>query len=131
MTDLLHKCMTKATTAEGDQMKLGPNWVTARRAILKVFPDRVECGDWVIPNERIEEATLYSIRTSLVIPGYVLKLTTEEKAYHFGLNAGKFWKGDLPFPVEREKGKLTYSKFSIAIRIALVAYICYYIWSRS
>ncbi len=131
MDNPIYKCMTKATTAEGDQMKLGPNWVTARRATLKVFPDRVECGDWTIPNEKIEEATLYSIRTSLIIPGYVLKLTTEEKAYHFGLNAGKFWKGDLPFSVKREKGKLTYSKFSIVIRIALVAYICYHIWGRS
>jgi hypothetical protein len=131
MTELLHKCMTKATTVEGDQMKFGPNWVTARRAILKVFPDRVECGDWIIPNERIEEATLYSIRTNFFIPGYVLRLTREEKAYHFGLNAGKYWKGELPFSVNREKGKLAYSKFSIAIRIALIAYICYYIWGRS
>jgi hypothetical protein len=123
--------MTKATTAEGDQLKFGPNWVTARRATLKIFPDRIECGDWIIPNEKIEEATLYSIRTSLIIPGYVLKLTTEEKAYHFGMNAGNFWKGDLPFQVKRERGKLTYSKLSIAIRIALVAYICYHIWGKS
>ena len=130
MENLLHKCMTKATTAEGDQMKFGPNWVIAKRGMLKVFEDRIECGQCIIPNKEKKEATMYSIRSNFIIPEFVLKLLTEERAYHFVLNSGKFCKGELPFPVKREKEKLTYSKFSLVIRVALVAYLCYFLWKE-
>lgn len=86
----IYKCMTKATTAEGDQVRYGPNWVTARRAILNVFSDRLECGDWKIEYKEIKDSVLYSIKTNLIIPGYVLKVATTERTYHFGLNAGSF-----------------------------------------
>lgn len=124
----LHTCMTKATTAEGDQMMHGPNWVVAKRGRLKVFADRLECGEWIIRNEEITEATLYSVRSLFFIPGYVLKIMTEEKSYHFGLNWGSFWRGDLPFAVAREKGTIGYTKFSIIIRVVLLGLALYYLW---
>ena len=122
--------MAKATVAEGDQLKYGPNWLLSRRARLKVFSDRLECGDWKIKREEISSAVLYSIRQSLVIPGYVLKVETDGKTYHFGLNYDSFWKGELPFPVKREPGKLTYSTFSIAIRLAAMGALAYFLWQR-
>jgi hypothetical protein len=126
----LYSCMTKATTAEGDLMQHGPNWVVARRGTLKVFPDRLECGDWTIPYARVSDATLYSIRSNFVIPGYLLRVATDDTTYHFGLNAGSFWRSDLPFDVKREKGKLSYSAFSIAVRVAAVGALLYWIWER-
>jgi len=125
---LLYQCMTKATTAKGDQMKYGYNWLFARRSRLKVFEDHLECGDWKIKNEEIKEATLYSIRSILFFPGFVLMIKTEEKTYHFGLNGGKYWKGELPFDVKREKGKLGYDKISIIIRIMIIGYLVYLVW---
>lgn len=125
----LHKCMTKATTAEGDQMQYGPNWVLSRRAILKVFPDRLECGNWTIPYANISDAVLYSIRSTLFIPGYVLKVQTPDKTYHFGLNWGRFWTRELPFPVSREQGKLGYSKYSLLVRIGLLGSVGYLLWT--
>jgi len=121
--------MTKATAAAGDQMKHGPNWALSRRAILKVFDDRLECGDWKVPFSEISEAMLYSIRSTLFIPGYVLQIQTHEQAYHFGLNWGSFWTKELPFPVKRERGKLGYSPFSIAARIILFCYLGYLLWT--
>jgi hypothetical protein len=124
--------MTKATAAAGDQMKHGPNWALSRRAILKVFDDRLECGDWKVPFSEISEAKLYSIRSTLFIPGYVLQIQTHEQAYHFGLNWGSFWTKELPFPVKRERGKLgacrTYParlrKSGIRPKFPLVFVIC-------
>ena len=127
---LLYKCMSKAMIAEGDQLHYGPNWALARRAALKVFDDHFECGDWTIPYPSITKATLYSIRSTLGIPGYILKMETAEKTYHFGLNWGKFWKGELPFEVSREKGKLGYSTFSIILRVVLIGYIAWWLWGR-
>jgi hypothetical protein len=122
--------MTKATTAEGDQRRYGPNWVLSRRAFLKVFEDHLECGDWRIDYTDITDAVLCSFRsTFLRIPGYILTVATSERTYHFGLNGwGEFWKRDLPFAVRREQGKLGFTWFSIVVRLILFGYIGYVLW---
>jgi len=122
--------MTKATTAEGDQRKYGPNWVTSRRASLKVFEDHLECGDWRINYAEIRHAVLCSFRSVFLrIPGYILTVETADRTYHFGLNgSGQFWKGDLPFEAKREKGKLVFTWFSVAVRVMLAGYIGYLLW---
>ena len=125
----LFRGMTKGVIAEGDQLRYSPAWVTARRGVLKVYPDRLVCGDWTIPVAEIREAVLSSFRSAFGIPGYVLRVDTDSKTYHFGLNGGRYWKGELPFPVRREKVKLRYSAFSIAARCLLIAMIIYYIYS--
>ena len=130
MSEPLHKCMTKATTAEGDQRKYGPNWITSRRGSLKVFDDRLECGDWRVEYSEITSAVLYSFRSFFLrIPGYILTVETDAKTYHFGLNGwGDFWKGDLPFDASREEGKLRFTWFSIIVRVILFSYIAYMLW---
>jgi hypothetical protein len=130
MSELLHKCMTKATTAEGDQRKYGPNWVTSRRGSLKVFDDHLECGDWRIDYTEIKDAVLCSFRSFFLrIPGYILTVETNDRTYHFGLNGwGQFWKGALPFETRREKGELGFTGFSIIVRLVLFGYICYLLW---
>jgi hypothetical protein len=127
MSELLHKCMTKATTAEGTDIRRSFNWVVSRRAYLKVCDDALECGDWRIAYDTIDEAVLFSTRTML-IPCYVLRVSADGTLYQFGLNPGSFWKGDLPFPVTREKMRLQYSWFSIAVRIAFVGYMISLAW---
>jgi len=128
MTKPLYSCRTKATTAEGDQLKYGPNWLLARRGRLSVFSDRLECGDWRIKKEEIKRAVLYSVRQSLVIPGFVLKVETEGRTYHFGLNYSAYWKSELPFTVEREKGQLALSRFSLVFRLVALGILGYFLW---
>ncbi|WP_164102269.1 hypothetical protein [Candidatus Laterigemmans baculatus] len=128
MPSLLHRCKTKATIAEGDQMRYGPNWLLSRRGTLKVFDDHLECGDWRVEYEHIREAILYSVRSNFIFPGYVLKVETAEEQYHFGLNSGEFWKCELPFPVRREKGRLGYSLFSLTVRTVVAGYLLYLAW---
>lgn len=127
---LLHKCMTKATTAEGDALRHSQNWVMARRATLQVWDDRLVCGDWTIPYSTIREAVLISIRSTFFIPGYVLRVRTDDRTYQFGLNPGRFWRGELPFPVSRERGRLAYSPFSLIVRLVILGYILHYAWTH-
>ena len=131
MSELIHQCRTKGVIAEGDQLKHGPNWVLARRGKLKIYQDRIECGNWRIEYGDIKNATLYSVRQYLIVipvPCYVLKIETEEKTYYFGLNPSKYWKNELPFPVERQKGRLGFSWFSIVIRLFVLGYVVYLLW---
>ncbi len=122
--------MTKGVKEAADQFAYGPSWVTSRRAMLKIFPDRMECGDWHISYDQMQRAVLFETK-QWFIPCYVLKVQTEDHTYQFGLNSNKFWKGDLPFRVEREKGRLRYSAFSIALRVAVVLGLIGYLYSRS
>lgn len=130
MSELLHRCITKATTAEGDDIRYSLNWVLARRGTLKVWTDALVCGDWRIPYSEIEEAVL--IRTSqMFIPGYVLRVKSHGAIYQFGLNLGRYWTRELPFPVRREKARLGYSRFSIILRVVIIiAIVAYVLWRR-
>ena len=130
MAELLHKCMTKAIIADGNQVKHSLDWVMSRRGILKIYSDRLECGDWVISNDEITDTVLTSIRSVFFMPGYVLRVQTQSRTYHFGLNGGSFWKSELPFPVTREKARLGYSKFSAAIRVFVILFLIYWIWKK-
>ena len=38
----------------------------------------------------------------------VLVVKAKDRTFQFGLMGGKFWEGDLPFPVEREAGPVGY-----------------------
>jgi len=128
-TEPIHRCMTKGVHGAADQFEYGLGWVTSRRATLKVFRDRLECGNWTIPFSSIEQAVLFETK-QWFIPCYVLKVRTNDSTYQFGLNPGKFWSGELPFEVERQKGRLKYSAFSIAIRVVLAAGIIWYFYAN-
>jgi len=99
----LHSCMTKAiTTPSYDFAGWGAKWALARRSRLVLFDDHLKCGNWHIAYDEIKQAALKKQR-GLIVSGYVLMVETAQKVYQFGLNGGSFWKGELPFPVERMK----------------------------
>jgi hypothetical protein len=121
--------MTKATTAEGDDIRRSFNWVTSRRGILKVTSDALICGNWMIPYETVDEAVLFQTRQCF-ITCYVLRIKAHGTIYQFGLNPGRFWKRELPFDVKREKMRLKYSVFSVAMRLVFVAALVYWLWTQ-
>ena len=95
MSELLHRCRTKATTAEGDHLRHSLSWIVSRRAPLVLYADRLECGDWTIPYEDVEGAVLVSF-WSFPLPGHILRLRAHGRTYQFGLDRNRFWKGELP-----------------------------------
>ena len=130
MEQTLHSCMTKAVIADGDQLQSGPQWITSRRARLKLYEDRLECGDWSIRYDDIRQAVLSSFRSPILrTPGYVLAVRTDTETYHFGLNGWRYWKGKLPFHVIRQKSKLRLSLLSFLARAVLIAYAAYFVWN--
>ena len=130
MSELLFQCMTKATNAEENQVRHSFNWVVSRRGILKVYDDRLVCGVWTILFTEITGAVLTSIRSTFFLPGYVLRIDTAGKSYHFGLNGRRFWESDLPFPIRGEKGRLGYSVYSVLVRITLLVALAYWLWQK-
>jgi hypothetical protein len=129
--EILYSCCAKATADEGDGFRRSQNWLLARRAKLYITRSELRCGNWRIPYEQIRDAVLFSFRGSYFIPGYVLKVDTGVATYQFGVNSwGRFWRNDLPFPVRRESGRLAYSPFSVALRLAALSYLAYWVWSR-
>ena len=121
--------MTKAIIADGDQLKMGPQWITSRRARLRLFDDHLICGDWNVRYDDIREAVLASFRSPILrIPGYVLSVRTDTHTYHFGLNGWRYWKGELPFSVNRTNTRLRMSWISIVARAILIGYVAYAVW---
>ena len=129
MTQPIHICMTKAIIADGDQLETGPQWITSRRAKLRLFDDHLVCGDWNVRYDDIGEAVLASFRSPILrIPSYILSARTNTHTYHFGLNGWRYWNGELPFPVTRRKTRLRMSWISIAARAIIIGYIAYVVF---
>lgn len=120
----VYRCMTKGVKGAPEEFARGLPWVTARRSILEVYDDRLECGDWIIPFAEVEAATLFETR-QMFIPCYILKVRVAGNTFQFGLNGNRFWRGELPFPVTRDKGRLGYSTFSIVARLIVIGVIAY------
>jgi hypothetical protein len=140
----LFRCMSKATISPKVDEEIesksvtstttttttyGTHWLLARRGILKVYSDRLVFGKFVINNSDIEKAVLYSMpRQFLVFPCFLLVIETKLSVFQFGLNGwNSFWKQELPFPAERQKGTIGYSYYSIAVRIVVIIWCIYVI----
>ena len=119
---MLHKCQVKAVRSKDTKVCLGLRWIFSRRGRLKVFCDRLECGDWHISYSAITEAVLHSMPW-LWTKAYVLVVCTDETTYQFGLNPGSFWSGDLPFAVKRRQGGLFWTLFNVVRTIIYAALI--------
>lgn len=127
MTSLRYRAWTKATAGEAGTPRHSANWVDARRAWLKVYDDRIECGNWVVPSDAVEEAVLYHAR-EMGIPVTVLSVTARGRVLQFGFNPWARIAGHLPFPFREENVRLGYSGFSIAVRLLVLLGILYWLW---
>ena len=72
MSDILHRCMTKATTAEGDDVCRGLGWVLSRRGKLKVAKDSLVCGIWHFPISVLLLVALWQCPASGADPNQIL-----------------------------------------------------------
>jgi len=122
MSDVLHKCRVKAIRSKGISVNLGVKWGFSRRGILKVFGDRLECGNWNIPYSAITEAVLRSMPW-LLTKAHVLVVRTAETTYQFGLNPSSFWRGELPFTVKRQEGGLFWTVVNVVRIIIFAAFL--------
>ncbi len=129
MASPIYRAWAKAIRTDESAPGYSASWVTAVRGWLNVHPDRLECSDIVIPIEAVKEAVLYEARQGF-IPVYILAVTVAQGTYQFGLNPWTNIGRHLPFPFRRERVRLQYSVFSVAVRVALLAYASYWIYRR-
>lgn len=120
--------MVKATKKEGENIRCSLNWVLSRRGMLYVMSDSLKCGNWNIPYPEIDEAIIYSVPW-LFTSAYVLLIKSKGQIYQFGLNPGRFWKGDLPFPVKRENNNNKYWNVVNIIRFIIFGILIFWIIS--
>lgn len=124
-----YKCFCKATNREDKEPRYSHNWVAAKRAMFKVFDDRIECGSWKIPFSEVKSAHLYKAK-QMFIPVNVLQLVTEKGNYQFGFNPWANPFKHLGIEYGQSEIKLGYSTYSIVVRIILVFYIGYLVWEK-
>lgn len=124
-----YRCFCKATRDEDGSPRRSFNWVVARRGWFTIFDDRVECGDWTIPFSQVQQAIVYRGK-QLFIPATVLHLGTADADYQFGFNPWASPIAHLPLEMEEEPLRLSYSPFSLIIRLGAVAYLIYYLLSK-
>jgi hypothetical protein len=103
MSERIYRCWTKATSREEGNPRRSLNWALSRRAWFQVFRDRVQCGDWTLPVNRVERAVLYTAR-QFWMPVRVLELRTEKGTYQFGFNPWVTVERHLPFPLLPRNG---------------------------
>ena len=126
---LVYRSWTKGTQGESGPPRYSGNWVVARRAWFKVFSDRVECGDWIIPTSSVTDAVLFEAR-QWFMPVYILTVSTSSGSWQFGFNPWSRVASCLPFPFRRERVRLAYSKSSVLVRVLLLALVGYWLWQR-
>jgi hypothetical protein len=118
---------TKATTHEAGAPRHSHHWVAAKRAWFTILPDRIECGNWVIPSAAVTKAVLYTGH-QFFVPVSVLELQTTDATYQFGFNPWVHVHKHLPFEVETQTVRFRYSVFSLAVRALLLGYIAFLLW---
>ena len=128
MDEPIYKGMTKGVVADEAIPMPSPKWITSRRGILKVYGDRLECGDWIIPFDQIKESNLYK-DAGLFYPGHVLRVVTNDRTYQFGLNPNRFWKNELPFKVERIQRSMTRTILVYGVRTLAIVALIYWLWT--
>ncbi len=126
---MIYKCFCKATNRETGKPRYSHNWLFSKRAFLKVFESRLECGRWIIPFENIRNMKLCWVSYGF-FSAAILQVQTEDRTYQFGLNPwAKPWK-HIPIEYSEEDIRLEYSWFSIALRLLILAYLGWFFFIR-
>jgi hypothetical protein len=129
MNRTIHRCRTKATNRENGRIRLSWNWAVARRAELRITSHSIECENWTIPYDEIEDAALVTTPI-LRHASYILRVKAHGVIYQFGLKSTSlwrstldpFWSSELPFAMKREVGHLTGTVGGKRITLARVTF---------
>ncbi len=112
-SEVIYQCRTRATNREGDRLRFSLNWALARRAELRLTTSALECGDWTIPYDRIDDAVLVAVPFGRD-NAYNLRIEAMGTTYQFQLKSTSpwrfvldpFWLGPTPLALRREVGRV-------------------------
>jgi len=128
MAEYIYQCWTKASDKIQGEIERSHKWALARRDWFRVYSDRITCGNWIINNSDIKDATIFEGK-QLFITVRILRIKVADKTYHFSFNPWCKVDQHLTFKAKTEQiGKIGYSRFSIFVRIILIGFIIFAIW---
>lgn len=112
------------------EVDTGAQWVVARRAVAILTDKRIKCGDWDIPLSAINSAELILLR-GLISKGQLLNISTKDNVgYQLGMQLNKDWLKSEQLNLSYTNKKLKVSTFSWVMRIILIGYLIYLIYTR-
>ncbi|MFA4828816.1 MAG: hypothetical protein WC855_10825 [Thermodesulfovibrionales bacterium] len=118
--------LCKAILNKEKTSEIGMDWATSKRCLLKIADDYIETANIKIPFSEIQSATLRIVPSAFFIPGCILSVVnTTGTVHHFGLRYSSYWKGDLPFMVERLSSHVP---LLWPRRILILAILFWFIW---
>lgn len=128
MSQILYKCLTKATNKEKGEPRHSSNWIRARRTFFYVYNEHIKCDNWEFEIKRISNPILFKSRQGF-IRFDIIQFDYDDETYQFGFNpwAHPAQYIDLNFAIEHTKVK--FSAFSILVRLILITLIVYYIFT--
>jgi len=117
----------KAATGVSGPPRPSLAWARARRTEMRVFDDRTEIGDWVLPHAGVTNATLYQTQSG--IKNRVLELATPDRTVQINFNPGTSPEGHLPYPLTIAPFPAWMAKLRIVIWITVVVAIAILIFA--
>jgi len=98
-------------------------WTRARRCRLQIHTDHLHFDGRSIPASNVEKAVLRIYKSAFFFEYAVFSIQAAGKRYHFGLKYDDFWKGNLPFAVERVHEETPFILFRRSLIVLILVYI--------
>jgi hypothetical protein len=127
----MKKFVCKAILNQNNSTNTGIDWATSKRTILNLDDKSLTAANSKVLYTNILKAKLRIVPSAFFMPGCILTVTTDKTTHHFGLRYGSYWKGELPFPVEREKVNVSGIWIRRLIILGILGYILYSIIIKS
>lgn len=121
------KFFCKALLDKDQVSLLGKEWAFAKRCLLEVKEDKLIVSGKEILFKSIKSATLRIYRSAFFIQGCILTIKGEGFTHNFGLTYSDYWKGDLPFSVQRSYETPPFLLIRQGIVFILILYTAYMI----
>lgn len=99
------------------------DWTRAARCTLNFTENGLEYLDYITPYAEITQATIHIYQSAFFFEYGIFSLSTAEYTHHFGIKYSEYWKGELPFPVERIENETPYILFRKSLIILILIYI--------
>ncbi|MBM9606210.1 hypothetical protein [Desulfopila inferna] len=105
-------------------------WTRAKRCTLRVLDDRLIYNDTYTSYAEMEKAEIHIYQSALFFEYGILSIKAGGKTNHFGIKYSDYWKGELPFPLERIHEETPYIFLRRTLIVAIIAYILWEIIQR-
>lgn len=103
--------------------KSNRDWTRAKSCKLSFTKNGLEYLDTITPYEEITQATIHIYQSAFFFEYGIFSISTHHFTHHFGIKYSDYWKGELPFPVERIAEETPFILFRRSLIIMILVYI--------